>query len=375
MNIAYIVVDPGIGVFGAKGASVHVQEVIRAMRAAGHRVTVFCSRLDDMVPADLVDLRHVRIPVPRDVATADRERLIAAAGATLAEIAADADFDLVYERYSLFSTAGADLADRLGIPLVVEVNAPLVAEQRDHRSLVDEASAWQATQVSFDRADRIACVSEGVADWVRQLCPCAPVEVVPNGVNTDRIRPGDEADERPVTVGFVGTLKPWHGTDLLIRAAVEVDDIRLDIVGAGPELEPLRALAVDLGLADRVRFRGAVAPEEVPEILAGMDIAVAPYPPGDHYFSPLKVYEYLAAGLPVVASAIGDLPALLNHGRHGILTPPGDVAALAAALRRLVDDADLRSNMGASARATAIAEHSWHQRCDRLLAPVPARTR
>ena len=88
-------------------------------------------------------------------------------------------------------------------------------------------------------------------------------------------------------------------------------------------------------------------------MLGCFDIAVAPYPEGDHYFSPLKVYEYMAAGLPIVASAIGEIPALLEEGECGMLVPPGDVDALAASLDRLASDAELRRMLGHRARRSA----------------------
>ena len=132
-----------------------------------------------------------------------------------------------------------------------------------------------------------------------------------------------------MTVGFVGTLKPWHGTDLLLRALARTrENLRLDICGTGPQQEELEQLAAELGIAERVRLHGAVAPDEVPQVLHRLDIAAAPYPAGDHYFSPLKVYEYLAAGLPVVASAIGTIPEMLGDGELGVLVPAGDVAPL-----------------------------------------------
>ena len=104
MRIAYALLDPGIGVFGTKGASVHVQEVIRALRADGHEVTVFCTRTNDDIPADLADLEVRRHRLPKGTG-AEREQAVATASAAIAEEIAASGFDLVYERYSLFSTA------------------------------------------------------------------------------------------------------------------------------------------------------------------------------------------------------------------------------------------------------------------------------
>jgi glycosyltransferase involved in cell wall biosynthesis len=380
MRIAYALLDPGIGVFGTKGASVHVQEVIRALRADGHEVTVFCTRTNDDVPADLADLEVRRHRLPKGD-SAEREQAVAAASVAIAEEIAAGGFDLVYERYSLFSDTAARLSapatpGMRAIPSILEVNAPLIAEQREHRSLADEAGALAATHRQLQGASLVSCVSGAVAQWTREEgADPARVVVTPNGVNTTRITPAPAApaSQAPVRVGFVGTLKPWHGTDLLLRALARTHQrLELDICGTGPQQEELERLAAELGITDRVRFRGAVAPERVPEFLHGLDIATAPYPAGEHYFSPLKVYEYLAAGLPVVASAIGTLPALLADGELGVLVEPGDVAELAAALDELAADPAHRARLAAAAREAAVREHDWRIRCRGLLAHLGA---
>ena len=110
-----------------------------------------------------------------------------------------------------------------------------------------------------------------------------------------------------------------------------------------------------------------------------MDVAVAPYPHSpDFYFSPLKVLEYMAAGLPVIASRIGQLTSLIQHGRNGILCPPGQPAALATALEQLMMNPALRQTLGNEARRTVEQSHSWHSVTQRILklagimAPEPA---
>ena len=405
MRIAYVLLDPGIGVFGTKGASVHVQEVVRTFRTLGHEVSVFCTRTDDDVPSDLADLDVTRLEVPRGLDRSQREIVLLRLSDMLADLVTDTvaasgqGFDLVYERYSLFSTAGARISQRLDVPLIMEVNAPLLEEQRTHRGLVHAEHAARATAASFAGAARIVCVSELVADWVRTDYPgLGDVSVVPNGVNTERITPRPDHDSLggegcgspsgrsiredrpgggppsvhgPVRIGFVGTLKPWHGTDRLIAACAGlVGDFRVDIVGHGPESEALENQVRTLGLDGRVRFHGALAPEDVPKALREFDIAVAPYPAGENYFSPLKVYEYLAAGLPVVASSVGSIPGVLAGTGAAILTDPADPADLARALQRLIDDGELRARMGARARAEALTSHSWMRRCQQILAPV-----
>ena len=113
-------------------------------------------------------------------------------------------------------------------------------------------------------------------------------------------------------MGFVGTLRPWHGVEGLIEAFAVLHgldpDVRLLIVGDGPLRNTLESMAADRGVSHAVDFRGAVEPSEVPRMLASMDVAVAPYPPlDDFYFSPLKLFEYMAAGCAIVAAAIGQI--------------------------------------------------------------------
>lgn len=390
MRVAYICADPGIPVFGSKGASVHIQEIVRAFRRRGDHVTVYCSRRGDLVPDDLADLSVVTIAV-RAPDAASREIAIAATAELLAAAAIDDGCDLVYERYSLFSTAAALVKAATGAPVVLEVNAPLIQEQRVHRSLTDEAGALADTRRVIDAADVVACVSHAVAGWVTDVTGGTALTrtlVSPNGVNTRRIVPAAPArsgaphDTGGFTVGFVGTLKPWHGVDLLLRATAAAaaaaggERWRLVVAGAGPEEDALRALAAELCRASEcldIVFTGAVAPEDIPTLLHGFDVAAAPYPQADavdQYFSPLKVYEYLAAGLAVVASSIGQIPAIIDQLDSGLLVPPGDERALTAALLRLQTDPALRARLGAAARASAVARHDWTAVLENELAPL-----
>ena len=378
MRIAYICCDPGIPVFGTKGASVHIQEVVRELRSIGHEVTLYAVRSGKHVPDDLTDL-ELRLEAVADVEPAEREQAQArAAERIVSRVIADGA-DLVYERYSLFSMALADITAATGVPGILEVNAPLIDEQRRHRSLVDASGAAQVLRRQVAAARATVCVSDPVADWVRRRTADLPdandvasrVHTVPNGVSVRRIQPQPEDPDR-VVVTFVGTLKPWHGVaDLITAAALARQSWSLRIIGDGPEMDSLRAQAGRLGVD--VDFRGAVAPQDVPAHVAGSAIGVAPYPDlgggEQQYFSPMKVLEYLAAGLAVVASDVGQVPQLLEDGsgRHGVLVAPSDPTALAAALDDLAACADRRSRMGSSGRLLAEQRHSWRRTVTRVL--------
>ncbi|WP_216698715.1 glycosyltransferase family 4 protein [Arthrobacter sp. H41] len=375
IRVAYFCIDPGVPVFGSKGASVHVQEILRSWRALGAEVTLYCTRTGDDVPADLADVPVVvhRIPKGNGV---ERERFQTDAAAALAQQAIAAGTTVVYERYSLFSDALARVTAALGIPGFLEVNAPLIDEQRTHRALHDETAARHALRSQVAGATRVACVSAPVARWVQdRVLPehREKVQVVPNGVNVERIRPTPESGGMPVVV-FVGTLKPWHGVDSLIEAkAVSAGGWALRIIGDGPEGPALRRLAADRGVA--VEFVGALPPAEVPAALAGCALASAPYPASasseDQYFSPLKIYEYCAAGLPVIASDVGQVPSIIDHGVTGILVEPSRPDALAAAIDDLTGAPLARAAMSVAARRMATAGHSWDGVLQRITAGIP----
>lgn len=369
MRIAYVCADSGIPVWGSKGASAHVRGVVRALRRRGDDVTVFTPRPGGHAPPDLADVDVVVLPtVPRGPVAAREEHAIAANELLLAALEDSGPFDLVYERYSLWSVAGMVYAhDRATVRSLLEVNAPLIDEQERHRALHDRAAAERRARTAFRLADAVVAVSEPVAAWARSL-GAVRAAVVPNGVDVDRfaIAPAPADDPETFTVAFSGSLKPWHGVDVLLHAVADITQdgaavgTRLLIVGDGPQRGTIETLIDDLGLRPVVTLTGAVDPDDVPGWLMRADVGAAPYPAdADAYFSPLKVVEYLGASLPVVASAVGQIPFLLDGERAGLLAPAGDAAALANALRTLRDDRALRRRLGEHGRALAGRRHTW----------------
>jgi glycosyltransferase involved in cell wall biosynthesis len=382
MRIAYLCADQGVPVFGRKGCSIHVQEVVRALIGRGAQVDLFSPRIEGDPPAGLESARPHPLPIAADKDPAAREQAAFRANGELRlALEKEGPFDLVYERYSLWSHAGMDYAQAAGIPGLLEVNAPLIDEQAHHRILVDRARAeWVAHRV-FGNASALIAVSREVCAYLRQFPQAEPrVRVIPNGVNPDRFPPelGPTFAQVPggFTIGFVGTLKPWHGLSTLVEAFQRLwaDDptMRLLLVGDGPERSRIEQELNGTDSRSAVHFTGAVDPTEVPGLLASMDVAVAPYPClSNFYFSPLKVYEYMAAGRAVVASRIGQLIDLIEHDVTGLLCDPGNPQELAGALRRLRDDLGLRARLGQAARARIRRDHSWQETVRRILELAP----
>ena len=379
MRIAYISADPGIPLWGDKGAANHVREFVAALVELGHAPSLFVARRGKGEPTLDVPVKRLRGPrnevelsteAAREVAALDKNPALAE------ELRAQhrkSPFALVYERYSLWSFAARDFAAEMGIPYVLEVNSPLRDEQRRYRQITLDSAAAAIQSLLFSTAQLIVGVSDEVVEYVRKTPGSAPAMTVPNGVDLALFRNLHREPARETfTVGFVGSLKPWHGIDILLDAfdslAAESEAYRLLIVGDGPMRETVERFADDKGLGSRVELTGAVPKAQAVRLMGTIDAAVAPYPNlSGFYFSPLKVFEYMAAGRAIVASSIGQIPEILTDGETGLLTRPGDATDLAAKIRRLHHDGLLREGIGDAARREAFERHGWTTRVEQIL--------
>jgi glycosyltransferase involved in cell wall biosynthesis len=382
-RVLYVSADRGVPVRGHKGASVHVRSLLHAWKSLGIEARLLTTRsgpADGPAPgAEIVQAKAGAgmESVVRGVARALRggaplERALSRLADHGALLRAGfqgtrrSPPDFVYERYSLASVAGRILACRLGVPHLLEVNAPLADEEARYRGLrLGRLTRWIEGWL-MRGADRVFVVSTALEAHARRLgVRPERIVVLPNAVDPNwfhAAREGDEARARigldgGVVVGFAGSLKPWHGVHRLVRAVALASprtSIELLVIGEGPEREALARLAATCGITGRVRFTGPVAHESVGAYLAACDILCAPYEPADDfYFSPLKIAEYLAVGRPVVASAVGSLRETLDEDRGAVLVPPGDEEALANALVDLALDPVRRAALGRVAATSA----------------------
>ena len=379
MRIAYINADPGVPVFGTKGSSLHVREVIGGFVRAGAEVHLFASCLGGKAPVEWNGVHCHALVGGENVPGADQETARQKANDELRDALEDQrPFDLVYERYSLWSFAAVEYAREKAIPSVLEVNAPLIEEQRTYRTLSNPAGAEEVMRRVFAAAANILVVSDELARYVAgRTSDRGKIQVVPNAINPARfpagVQPVCAGSPASFTVGFVGSLRPWHGLAILVEAFAHFHQAcptaRLLIVGDGPEREALAADVRERRLTDSVVMTGAIPAEAVPGHLASIDVAVAPYPDlPNFYFSPLKVYEYMAAGRAVVASFIGQLKTLIVHGINGWHVEPGDANALAEAMLHLSRDAELRQRLGQAAQQAMLQSHTWDHVVQRIFA-------
>jgi glycosyltransferase involved in cell wall biosynthesis len=239
----------------------------------------------------------------------------------------------------------------------------------------------------------VIVVSNKLREHVRALgVPARKIHVMPNGVNPELFFPNGagrglqsaspspaskskviqsllqfvrRSGLKPALLGFVGGLRPWHGVEvlpeLLARLSKHHPHLRLMIAGDGPLRDELERAFRQRGLARRVTFTGALLHEQVPDVIRHFDVALAPYPQHDHdfYFSPLKLFEYMACGVAVVAARQGQVAEVVRHGETGLLYPPGNLAALTAHCDRLLGDAALRRRLGAAAAKVVRARLTW----------------
>ncbi len=374
-HIVYICADRGIPVDGHMGSSVHLRQLAAALVRVGIDTTLLAARTreDDSVPGVSIE------PLPKESLSQRISQVIQAKAGLekgrvfldlarnielsrkLERLHKEAPIDAVLERMSLFSFAGLQFARRKKIPYLLEVNAPLTDEHKQHRQmeLEDFASAIESTLLA--EADRVIAVSGAIRNFAVS-CGTKPehVAVLPNAADEmfHAISVDSPPAAQPFVVGFVGSLKPWHGLLDLLEAfrllLKHVPDARLLIVGDGPERPALESKARRLGFEDNINWAGMIKHEDVPAWLSKMHVAVAPYPTSaEFYFSPLKIAEYMASGRAIVASRVGQIAEVLKNRTTALLYPPGDVAALARRFRLLRSDSRLRQELGERARESS----------------------
>jgi glycosyltransferase involved in cell wall biosynthesis len=381
VKILYSAIDQVVP--GTKGGSVHVTAVAGGLAALGHDVIALVTPGGGEPPA-----RGVRwVPLPPPFGSA---RLRLARSGAVERIARAERPDAIIERYHNFGGEAIRLAAPLGAVGVLEVNAPVVDFAGSRKALLDRALVvepmrrWRERLVAI--ADLIVTPDPAIlpADT-----PHEKVLVLEWGADTAMFHPGAGAPvvgrgQVTTLAVFAGAFRNWHGAVNLVRAVRSLErrgrrDIGAVMIGHGPEWDAVRREADGSSL---VQFTNAIPHTRMPGALAHADVGVAPFDVGAHgplslgfYWSPLKIFEYMASGLPVVAPAIDRIPSLVAHEREGILYDPGVRDALADALARLADDPVLRARLGAAARARAVHDYAWAAHCKALEAKITQRSR
>ncbi|MBL8732590.1 MAG: glycosyltransferase [Planctomycetes bacterium] len=379
------------------GQAVHVRELIGALRRLGHTVHE-CALVPKTAaappaapaspPAGVGAGRRSpgfwqRLALPRSAVEVlevlydhKGRRMLRAAARTLRP-------HCVYERHALHCRSGLDVARELGVPLLLEVNSPMVDEMAKLGSLRFRRRAERTERAVLGGADAVLAVTQVLADMlVERGARREAVHVIGNGAEPERYGADARAAAAVVrqrwalpagafALGFVGYMRPWHRLDLVldVMARPGFAALALVLMGQGPALEPLLQAAKSRGLDGRVRALGEVPAALLPAHVLACDGALIPAI--NAYASPLKLFDSLAAGVPTLAPDQPNLRECVRDGEDGLLFPPGSVDDLARQLGRLVGDRAFAARLGAAGLARLQQQRwTWRGNAERVLAVV-----
>ncbi|MEI6043535.1 MAG: glycosyltransferase family 4 protein [Chloroflexota bacterium] len=399
LYVAMAVVAPG-----SHGGATHVVEVASELAKLGHELHVVCAYEGKESQAELL------LPVEGGLTIhfyrfrrSDKAALLRYP--QLVRLAANLKPDLVMERYYNFAGIGLLYARRHKLPSILEVNALMVDPPGSFKYRMDglllRRMEWWATR-QCEWAGRIVTP---LHTTVPAKIPRTKIAELPWGANVDRFDPANlpelelvklrrelglpsRQDGARVAV-FAGSFRHWHGVEKLVEAALQLVPtdplLYFLLLGGGPELETIRALVRQHGLEERILTPGAVAHSKIPLYLALADCGVAPFDTSKHlplrhagfFWSPLKIFEYMAMKLPTITIDLPPLNQIIRPGQEGLLFKEGDVSDLAQRLQELLapgaEAEHCRETMGRLARQRVVEHFSWasHVRAlDRLIAEL-----
>ncbi len=403
MKIAYLFQSSGIEFDHPAAAQLHMLYTVASLRGLGHQVALvanqrgrnvlFADKFDALLP-DPPDA-HARLGVsgtrPFKLVESGLRRLqtelklphlglfesLRIYEASLLNLA---DYDVIHERYNLMSIGGALASKRLRVPYILEVNADLLEQRRfkgrPERGLRKRFGEW-ATRMCFKNADAILCISSGMRSHLARRWNLDPEKlfIMPCAADVDVFQPrGDEnhirqdlgLTDEPILM-WVGRFYPWHDLGVLLRGfrwVIErAPSARLILLGDGESRREIERMASDLNLDGSVIFAGTIPHEEIPRWLGIADVAVAPSVGLSEAHggtgTPQKVFEYMAAAKPIVATNVSQMREVLEDGQDSLLVEPGDGTEMGRAMLRLIRDAEERQRLGRNARQRAVERHSW----------------
>lgn len=281
--------------------------------------------------------------------------------------------DFLYERYSLFNLSAGIAGRIMRIPIVLEVNAPLALErstQPDEKLVFRKVGGWFEGE-AFRMASGIVAVSSPLRDYIVSLgIPSRKILVLPNGVDDSRFKPKERnrkwverygIPSGKTIIGFSGIFRSWHGIEALIEAFATISrqsgNVHLLLVGDGPMRQTIEEHLSAAGLGGMSTITGRIPHMEMPDVTSLMDIAVSPR--ATFYASPMKIIEYMALGIAVVAPDTGNIRDIITDGSDGILFDTGSPDGLVSAIMMLLKNDSLREGISRNARATVETRLNW----------------
>jgi glycosyltransferase involved in cell wall biosynthesis len=377
MRILFLLYEYDRRVRGGMGGFRHALELAEQWTRMGHQVTILRPRLrraEEPTPVPVVEIPIIDLPIVRPLIV---YALLFAAG-VLRSVRGRPD--VVYSR-EMFAPTPLLLARLFGCPVLLEVNG----DSYRHRSAFEPR--WRLAllrwiqRVNFKMCDRVIAVTEGLREALltRFALPPEKVVVIENGTNIERLKPLDPAacrrrlglPEQSRYVGFAGTFFRYQGVQTLIEAAPLIlekrPEARFLIVGDGEMRKEWEARVRRLGIEAVFDFPGQIPYDAIPYYLGAMDLCVAPFTADRGEGSPLKLFDYMASGRPVIVSEIPAVKSLIERSRALAPVPPDDPNALAQAVLRILGDEKERRRLGEEGRAFVVREQSWEAVARRVL--------
>lgn len=383
MRLLYVAA--GIDLPGSHGGSTHTWEVARGLQARGHEIVVVAHSPRGAEPGtwrrpriiDGVEIRYLDLP----------KSLSLYGYPAIRHLVRQFEPAVIMERYYNLAGAGVLAAQRFALPSLLEVNALIVDPPSVFKRRLDDRLGGPLRRWAIWQCRKATRIVTPLATTVPEQIDRSKIVELPWGANVQRFTPTAHAQiaetlrakmtlppAAQVAV-FAGSFREWHGVHDFVLAAVQLIEaghpFHFLLIGDGPDRQAAEQFVAPY--ADRFRFLGNVPHPDMPSLLALAGAGVAPFNTARHpalraagfFWSPLKIYEYMAMGLPVITPAIPPLDATIREGVEGALYPEGDVAALADAIQRVLLSPQ-RQEMGARARERVVRDFSWERHCQEL---------
>jgi glycosyltransferase involved in cell wall biosynthesis len=374
---------PAIMIPESIAQSVHQQQFAKNLVEMGHDLHLLCRRPPGMEEEEGGVTYHrvmsEDFPLKRIVFTLDAVR-------QMRKLVDKERFDVIHDRGYLFGAVGTKVGLEKRIPTVLQIDDDWVETEamasRITSTPVYKMSALAWCRSLMKKSKVMFAVSETLRNLVSERwdADAKRISIVPNGVELETFRPDAEplgvrkelGLEGKRVVCFVGALGPWHGLENLIQSIPcvleDVPDAEFLLVGAMKEFgtSQLAEMAKEYGVSNKMHLLGRKLPSEVPRILVESDVAVAPYPARDFGFSPLKLFEYMACGVPIVCSDLPSTREIVENDRNGLLVPPEDKDSLAEAIVRILVDGNLGRRLSVEG-LRRVSSFSWKESTKKLV--------
>lgn len=380
MHLLFTCADPQITTRNHRGYAIHIRELLDALARQQVAVTPFIAGdltqhstgTDSRLKAVLKNsfLKPMAYYWRDRVKWADSQKM---AARVLQQISPPPD--VIYERYEGTSQLGRRLAQKFQAPLVLEINAPFWQDARyynHHRTHLAE----RLDRKTVSQAQAVIVVTQPLKNYLVEMGILAKkIRVISNGVNIETfanpgLLSGTEGFpqlKNKLVIGYVGSFSKWHRLDWLVEAAAQIPDavIHFLLVGNGAEQPRIRHLVELRNLTHKFTFTGEIPYSQIPVYLQRFDIAVLPGT--EAYCSPIKIFEYLAAGKPVVAPDLATLREIITPGDTGMLFHENDLADWVATLKFLINHPVRRDEIGKNGFNCVRTRFSWENTATEII--------